>query len=522
MANQRAQDRRLSSDRRQTGDRRHKADARYAVIEVCRSQLHLALVIRGGKDGEDKLITRSVQWRKEATSLHTERGGLELTTAIRELAAEERLTGANVSIALGGEFCVTRIISGQTDDVRREFAELEERSMRYLTLGPGRKVISSSFQNLDARHQFAMLTVANQKTLDLLMQITETAGMHLESIEPSLVALSRAQANLRTSCEEACLIVQLDEEGAELGICHRGRLLLDYRPGGHANADNVAEIVAQHLSRLQRYLQRYQSYLDNQLRYIYLTGDAGAVIRAKKQFTKLGQFKVHILQPADLSVPWQYSSESAPSIEMAAALGSAITIYPNLDDLQGPNLIEQALAELRKPMKPILVRSLAPIAATLLVAIGLLALIVHEKQGNSAVRAELEVLSPVRARATELGLTLTASEAKLVQLKSLEKQLPQPEWRQILTRITQCLPDDVWLDRLTLRDGRAATVNGASYTDSGVYDFVGNLKQVPDIAEIALEGTGVGQSATGPTTNFDLKLTLADFAGRNGNEAHHD
>ena len=41
------------------------------------------------------------------------------------------------------------------------------------------------------------------------------------------------------------------------------------------------------------------------------------------------------------------------------------------------------------------------------------------------------------------------------------------------------MPDDVWLDRLTFHDGRSAALSGASYTDSGVYDFVGYLKQVP-------------------------------------------
>jgi hypothetical protein len=84
------------------------------------------------------------------------------------------------------------------------------------------------------------------------------------------------------------------------------------------------------------------------------------------------------------------------------------------------------------------------------------------------------------------------------------------------------MPDDVWLDRLSFQDGHSAALSGASYTDGGVYDFVGYLKQVPEIAEIALEGTGVGQSATGPTTSFNLQLTLANFAGPNGNEAPND
>ncbi len=67
----------------------------------------------------------------------------------------------------------------------------------------------------------------------------------------------------------------------------------------------------------------------------------------------------------------------------------------------------------------------------------------------------------------------------------------------------------------------SATLAGASYTDEGVYGFVGYLKGVPDTA-VALEGTGVGQSDTGPTTNFTLQLTLANLADHSEKEVRHD
>ncbi len=46
-----------------------------------------------GNDDEDKVVTRSVRWRNEATSLHTERGVQELTDAFRTLVSDERLAG---------------------------------------------------------------------------------------------------------------------------------------------------------------------------------------------------------------------------------------------------------------------------------------------------------------------------------------------------------------------------------------------------------------------------------------------
>jgi Tfp pilus assembly protein PilN len=173
-------------------------------------------------------------------------------------------------------------------------------------------------------------------------------------------------------------------------------------------------------------------------------------------------------------------------------------------------------------MRPILIRSLLPVAAVLLIAAMVLALHLYQRREINALATELEGLMPVCARATELRLQLVAAESKLVQLQGLEKTLPHPKWQQILNRISQSMPDGVWLDRLAFHDLRSAAISGASYTDGGVYDFVGYLKKVPEIAEIALEGTGAGQSPTGPTTNFNLQLTLAGLAGRNNNEVRHD
>lgn len=523
MSTSRTSDRRQSTERRLGSERRKPSESRCAVIEVCRSMLHLAFLAPNSniEGAGDRVITRSIQWRKEAKSLHTEQGAGELAEALRTLVSEERLAGAKVRIALGGEYCVTRVITGPTDEVRREFAELEERSLRYLTLGPGLKALAGSTQQLDARHQHALLAVANQRTLDHLMQIADSVGLQIESIEPSLIALSRTQEHLRGACQDACILIQLDEDVAELGVCHRGRLLLDYRPGGHTNAENVAGVVAQHLSRLQRYIQRYHSYLSAPLHHVYLAGTTDAVARARKKFAELRNFEVHVLEPGDLDMPWQHANQ-VPGTDLAAALGTALTLYSESTEKKGPNLIERALALHRDPIRPILIRSAIPFAAVLLIAASLLVFQLKEWRDKSSLQAQLDELAPVCAHANDLRLKLSSAERKLGELQALEKQLPQMKWQQVLSHISQSMPDDVWLDRLSVHDGQSAMLAGASYTDEGVYGFVGYLKQVPDIAEIALEGTGVGQSATGPTTNFTLQLTLANAAGRSEQESRHD
>jgi hypothetical protein len=326
-----------------------------------------------------------------------------------------------------------------------------------------------------------------------------------------LIALARAQANLSDGFREACLIVQLDEAAAELGICHRGRLLLDYRPGGKTGTENVAAVVGQHLIRLQRYLNRNHGYLESPLRRVYLTGDPRSVEIARQRFASLGQLEVHVLEPRDLQVNWQHAGE-APGTESAGVLGTALTLRQDIESLPGPNMIEGTLAQMRTPLRPVLLRSLAPLAAVVLVSLAIWILhFVHLRQ-LAGLRSELNALQPVVAHMTELRLQLLSADAKLAQLARLEQKLEQRNWPSLLTRVSQCLPDDVWLERFVVRDGHLATLGGASFTDGGVYDLGGYLKNVPEIAEVALEGTGLSQSETGPTTTFDVKATLASFA----------
>jgi Tfp pilus assembly protein PilN len=220
-------------------------------------------------------------------------------------------------------------------------------------------------------------------------------------------------------------------------------------------------------------------------------------------------------------MPWTHVAE-VPGTDLAAALGTAMALYSEGTEQQGPNLYERALALHREPMRPILIRCAIPFAAVILVAAALFVFQLQQWRETASLQAELESLAPACARATELRLNLGSAEQKLVQLQSLQTHLPQPNWQQIFNHISQSMPNDVWLDRLSVRDGSSATLTGASYTDEGVYSFVGFLKQVPDVSEPALDSTGIGQSDTGHTTNFTLQLKLANAAGRSEKETHHD
>ena len=224
-------------------------------------------------------------------------------------------------------------------------------------------------------------------------------------------------------------MIQLDEGGAELGICHGGRLLLDYRPGGHTNAENVADVVAQHLSRVQRYLERYHSYLKSPLRHVYLAGDAGGGRTGRNSSSSdFKQFQVSVLDPAKLNMNWQHAAD-APGPETGRRARHGLVGRSEPTPSSKPEFDGAACWPSRASRcGPILIRSLLPVAAVLLVAAGLFALFLRERIDTNALRAELDELDPVRTRARELRLKLTAAEAKLAATCSSSKhRLPQAQ-----------------------------------------------------------------------------------------------
>jgi hypothetical protein len=134
----------------------------------------------------------------------------------------------------------------------------------------------------------------------------------------------------------------------------------------------------------------------------------------------------------------------------------------------------------------------------------------REQRALSEMQAELDELAVIEARATELRLKLMASQAKLDELRKLAARLPSQLGGGVVARLGTCMPSDVWLSKLELTDQAKVYLYGASYLQSGVYDFVSWLQQAPGIAEVALKRTQPSSSPAGPTTSFELEVTLGD------------
>jgi hypothetical protein len=508
-------DRRQVRERRSrwTRERRRKGDHRVFVIELSSTDLGIVELHKSsGEARADEVSSNAICWRNTAASLNTAEGLTELTAAFRDVARQHSMHGAEIRVVLSGEFCVMRTIRGTVETVRTELQQLEQRSRLYLSLGPGEKVLVSNTQSLDARHAHALAAVCNRATLETIQAAAEAAGIEISVIEPSLAALNRAVTRLTETPTGSYLLVHLNPSGMEVGVCHEGQLLLDYRPGGRTAVVDLPTLLETHLNRLARHVGRYLRAAPPELKRIYICGEEAAVQASTKQFKRQSTLEVCHVRPADVKATWQLSQETAGEVT-AAALGSLLATYLPAGDLDAPNLMQHIIDRKREPLRPKLIRSALPMVATLLAMATLSIVNSRAEQSLEQMRTELEGLAVAQARATELRLQLMAAKGKLIELEKLAAQLPGELGDAIIRRLAGCMPSDVWLSRLEVVDRASIRLQGASYLEAGVYDFVRWLEQAPGFAEVALKGTSPTSSATGPTTTFDLELSLADFNG---------
>lgn len=501
------------------------------AMEVTRSRLHLAILERSGLEGPLRVRARSLIWRQDCNSLHGELGCREMTLAMSRLADQERLAGQAIHLTLNSDYCVTRVATGSAERVKHELDELRERSQLYLRLGHGPKSLGTSVQPLDARRHHAVATVTNRRTLEALAKAAAGARLEIDRIEASTVALCRCLAGGGYDADEPALIVTLCERELGLAVSYRGRLLLDYRPGGRDVQDHLPLIIQRHRQRLERYTARICGLGETRIRRAFLCGPQDAAQAVREALRAGTDLSAEVMEPAvvtrhaPVGAGESHSTIAAPSTlavevncdeatgsESCAALGTCLSaVLPGLNQ-SSANLMETIRAAHRAPLRGLLVRTLWPAAAAATIAAGIFAASTYERWQVADLKRQIEALEPERARVAALQTEIQDAQMLSANLRRLRDRLPPARHSKLLAAIAQCMPAEVWLDRVEVEGGRQVRLRGTAFGDESVFEFTNWLSQAPGIGEVQLEGTTATQLTAGPATKFEVKLDL-DAAG---------
>ncbi len=509
-------DRRAGSERRNQSSRRRHADARTLSIELCHSVLRVVLVTNDSKSEQPILKAESIRWRKDATDYKSDESFQELAQTLKEYVNANRLAGCRVSFALSSTLCVNRASSGPVATVEKEITELQDRSQMYLALGPGAKTTAVGRKQIDARHSHALVTVASRDTIDMLVKAAESAGLIVDIVESALVALSRLHGITNPEENSPVILAQLDEDRFELGVSRKGQLLHEYRPSSETTLADLGSTISTHYSRFQRYCQRQYGVGHMDIKKILLVGEKSEIEASNTNIdVDLG---IDVINLDPIHKIWNVETPENISEELGAALGLAL--YGSSQGVGvSPNLMDQIHEEQVEPIRPFLVKAGSILAATILLAASLWAYNLEQRYELAALQEKVDIQKPQELRGKQLFKQVSDNSTEIENLISLDNKAPSEAVGPLLNALSKSMPNDVWLKRLFITDLNKAKIYGVSYTEPGVFDYVSHLQEIPGFEEVALMGTAVDQTPSGPATGFELDIKLAPKASR---EVNHE
>ena len=489
--------------------RQTKTVQRAATITVAESDLSLVVVTRSRDNEGGHVHWRKVTWQHQGERLDSTRGIDALTEGFGQLVADENLGNTPISIALSSKLCVTRNVNGTAEEVQRELKALEARSQLYISLGMGNKLSAESITQVDARHQQAWFSVANERVVEAVYRAAKAAGIRVQRIEHGLIGMCRAVGATNADRKGPVIIIEVDGNGVDLALSYQGELLLDYRPGGKGAKEQIGEYVLRHLKRLRRYCRRYAA---GELSRVYLCGNPDDVDDLRRQFDGQHDLVARVLAPAANNHDWTYDDNISFTPSITASLGSAVFDLVHSEQHQSPNLLTPLLDGQREPLWPLVFRTLLPTAATVLIAIGLTFATWYEKSKCRGIEQTLSDYSATRLQVAKVRYDMTMTGDKLDHLHAIRRQIFESDWAELVNTIAENLPNGVWLDMMRADDRGHIHAAGASFSDDGVYNFLAALKQIPELQNVALESTQAALLQGGPATRFELKWTIKSIA----------
>lgn len=489
--------------------RRVRQRDRVVAIGLTGHDLTLVVLERGLGDSADRVRHRHVQWRFEASDLQSEQGQAELKAAVAKLGAEEKLQGVPIHLALSSDFCVTRVISGESEQVRRELSQVLERSQVYLSLGVGSKIAAVTESAIDARRRHAWVSVANRQIIETIYEAFDAARLNLVRIEHTVAALSRVVQATGDDADTPVIVIDVCDNGVDVAISHRGNLLLDYRPSGTNARECVGTIVGRHTKRLQRYIDRLLRGSSAPIGKICVCGESEDMERVCWNVIQQSDLPVRELRPACLPCDWELDAAAAEDSSLTADLGMLLEQTSGDLTNEYPNLLEPLRDTMRRPVAKTLLKIGWPVVATLVMSVLLALTSVVQGFRSGSLERELAAVEQDTSEVEDIRFALMSVQAEIESLEQMRKGLTLAPWSRMMTRVGHCLPSGVWLNEFRVTERGDLELTGTSHSEDAVFVFVEHLRTVPDLAGVSLESTQQTVRRSGPALRFSVMARVA-------------
>jgi hypothetical protein len=434
----------------------------------------------------------------------TASGSALLAQAIETLVDRHEMRRRAVAVSLDGDFCVTRVTMGTSEEVDAELAMLATRVPRYLQLGPGEKVVGSSRLTLAPTVDYAVTGVVNRSLIQCIYEALRQADLEVAWVEPSLVSVARLVGQAQIGEDRPVMIADGTGRQWDVGIACSGRLLLDYRPASANTEEAFRDALDGHLSRLKRFCHRHRGVVTGELTRLLICGTGHKPHRAVEILGDSLGVEPEVLSVPSLTDLYEIDERDRQS-HCVPAVATVLPLLTGVIAADVPDLLSEVRRAPELPWARRLVQTGWPVAAALLmlcITYGLVSSQRRLRSGLTAARAEMQS----RIDAAEVKFDrLTRDRELIAQLHRIEGQTAETHWDLMFGRVTQSLPDRCRLAEFRVEPGGHVRLDGFVLDEALVYDLVNILRRLPDVTQVALKGTAPNDTQRG--TRFDIRLT---------------
>ncbi len=476
-----------------------------AALWLDSQELFLGLPIAG------RFTVHRETWNPERLSVQSPEAAERLTSSLIAISKQFQLHRFDVRLCIDDALCVTRVVTGDCDAVQRELEAIQVRSQLYISLGLGEKLTGNLRETTAGQLEYALTSIVNLQTMQVLFNAITAARVRLDSIEPVTLSTTRGVGLLGADKDRPVLLVSVDKNRCDLAITRSGRLMLSYRISGAVLPQAIADQILSHMTRLRRFCQRVRSQQGSSLEQIYILGDRSI---ADPLAEILGNAKDRI-QVAKLEVPDSIHSPNMSGVpsEVSMALWAALQWNEERKDLlPSPDLLQELQKLQHEPLVQRLIKNFYPVA----ISAGLI-LIVSLMYWNdwrrlAAMKSKLDSVSAEVSIAEEELSDWEAKQRLITNYQYLREQTVITRLDELIQSVAPCLPPNTRLESLTLNDDKSLSLRGTMIAGDQTYEMLLALKLLPEIKQVSLESVNAVGDARENQIQFDIRCKLAQPA----------
>lgn len=479
----------------------------------CRFALHVGLstisYAKVERNGQSWRLASSglIETQNLISSGDEARQGLH--AILQKLVKQEGVAREPVHVSFHGRLCITRVVTGNRQQVEAQLAEITENSQHYLQLGLGEKLIGHTTVPIDESRQHGQVAIIKRGLMETIQAATQHAGLELKTVDGALTGICRL-AGLAKLDRSPLLLIWLGSTGAQFGISYKGRLQLNYHCGECTDLETTAQTVGKHLKRLRRFCDRYRQVEGtSDLQRVLVLTKNGQSERLKELLEQYDFEHVYTLDELSATpLAEKLGDKQLHSAGAASALGGMLVhLEPNV--LPTTDVYDKYLMSKPRSISKVIFCDGWP----LLVSAAILVCMLCGRWGLSWVVQAGEAQNSTLASSFDLErqklLELDETRKVLREYQRLEENVSRRAVRDIITRVAQCLPGECRLDWCGLDTQSRLVLKGTMLQGDQSYEILKALRDLPEISEVALESVG-NSSNLGRTSNlFEIHCEIA-------------